>query len=790
MKKHLLQICWISILAMASIVSNAQTVTNLYHTNRVFKPIEFTNMGSSITAFEAYTMIHRLTTVVGPTNIIVNTNNTYAREYEAVAWGYSTPGSAWAAVISNKTTYYQTYSSNTYDNAGWIKGTRQAYGDWGAYLWLLQNTVEFKTSPTNYWVSPNNVTSYITKVMVGSIGDYPPMTNVVDVGPTNWASITNYPGTGMATDVVYRGDYTAYYQVINPLLVPDYDHNRVIDGRDRSKAIQNEVFHFWKNDDDDAGDVDGNDIPGDGTADSSDMAVDGTRDLIDWFPVYLDLKPTLEAFEGLGYKYVLATLETNEFNVIFSELKPWESGNYLTDLSNANATVSAVVHTINSNGYQLTTAFLDGIMNDDKGIILVEGRYSTSQPLQLWILDLTNGIVLTKDLPLQISGVEEMYRWINLRHVTGGSETRATDTTEPANYPDSLCNGKQVVFVHGFSSSEEGARGWNAEVFKRLYWSGSRAMYTAVTWFGDETPGILPPGAYYHADVINAFQTASNLASAIAALPGQKYLAAHSLGNMVASSAIVDHGLNPTRYFMIDAAVAMEAYKSSERHANEMVCSTWLAYSNRLWSSEWYNLFDSPDGRHNLTWRGRFGNIAQAINYYSSGEDVLNNNDPPEDLVIPGTEKAWAFQEEVKGGVLPAILIGVDSHGGWGFNSTHYYWVHFPEDTDGITADELRLHSFFKPFYRDDLYATNGSAVASSYEVRSKLLAEALPATSRAMGRNRLNDWGDSRNADLMTLNTGWPRANENWLHSDFKNVAFSYVHQFFEDMVAEGGLQ
>ena len=85
-------------------------------------------------------------------------------------------------------------------------------------------------------------------------------------------------------------------------------------------------------------------------------------------------------------------------------------------------------------------------------------------------------------MPLSIDGVEKMVRWINLRHVTGGSETRATDTAEPPNYPDALSNGKQFVFVHGYNSSESGARGWNAEVFKRLYWSGSRAMFTAVTW--------------------------------------------------------------------------------------------------------------------------------------------------------------------------------------------------------------------------------------------------------------------------------------------------------------------
>ena len=141
---------------------------------------------------------------------------------------------------------------------------------------------------------------------------------------------------------------------------------------------------------------------------------------------------------------------------------------------------------------------------------------------------------------------------------------------------------------------------------------------------------------------------------------------------------------------------------------------------------------------------------------------------------------------------MPEILVGVDSHGGWGFNTEYYWRVHFPEDTEEITPEDLRQHSFFKPFCITDLYSTNGSAVAENIDVRRKLLAEALPATSRATGRNRQNDWGDSRNADLMTLKTSWPaeRSNGNWLHGDFKDVAYPFVHQFYEDMVSTGGLQ
>lgn len=404
-----------------------------------------------------------------------------------------------------------------------------------------------------------------------------------------------------------------------------------------------------------------------------------------------------------------------------------------------------------------------------------------------------------------------VYRWINLRHVTGGVETRVTDTSEPGNYPDAESNGKQFVFVHGFNSSEEGARGWNAEVFKRLYQSGSRAMFTAVTWEGDETPGILPPGAYYHADVINAFQTASALASQVAALPGEKYVAAHSLGNMVASSAIVDHGLNLTRYFMINAAVAMEAYVPTFQYPEEIAISPWLDYTNRAWASEWHKLFGGSDGRNALTWRNRFGDIPQALNYYSSGEDILNNNMSGGSVsLFSAPEKIWVFQEQVKGGILPEMLIGVDSQGGWGFNGEYSTGVYDPSNDVFVTATTpaqaallpdymLRSHSFFKPFYNMGIYGTNGSAIAAATEVQGKVLAEGVPSTSRAAGRNPMTGFGvgGEGNVDLVPKKTGWPDElktddfpDGRWRHSDFKTVAYTYCHLFYEDIVSQGGLQ
>ena len=44
------------------------------------------------------------------------------------------------------------YLGKTFDNVGWVRGTKSVNGEWGAYLWVLQNRIVFKSSGTNRWV--------------------------------------------------------------------------------------------------------------------------------------------------------------------------------------------------------------------------------------------------------------------------------------------------------------------------------------------------------------------------------------------------------------------------------------------------------------------------------------------------------------------------------------------------------------------------------------------------------------------------------------------------------------
>ena len=331
-------------------------------------------------------------------------------------------------------------------------------------------------------------------------------------------------------------------------------------------------------------------------------------------------------------------------------------------------------------------------------------------------------------------------------------------------------------------------------------------MFTAVDWEGNEDPAgfVLPSGAFYHLDVQNAFSNAPCFAANVAALPGQKYVIAHSLGNMMVSSAIKDFGLVVNRYFMLDAAVAIEAYNSIQLSKENMRPLIWREYAEFLWSSEWHVLWNTGvgDSRTNLTWRNRFGDIPNTVNYYSSGEDVLKNSssNPPFEG-WPQAEGAWYYQEFIKGEVQGDLLPYLACHGGWGFNSS------YNQDDGGfmpasvanaeVTPDMIRTNSFFRPFYDSRLYATNpaGSILASDPVVRAKLLAEAIPALSFATGSNSIsNRFGFGANLDMngdfKTKGMNWPRPNKNWEHSDYRVVAYSYNYGLYDDIKDRGDLK
>ena len=643
--------------------------------------------------------------------------------------------------------------------------------------------------------------------------------------------------------------------VLDEKLLVDLSRNGEILANSSDISTPEHPWRFWVNDDLDHGDVGGGDsnLPGQiGAPNSIDAQVNGRMDLIDFFPLALDLYVALQELPPSdGYEYRL-THEDGSVNFVYTDLQRTDALQYLTNPDsysygvafNKRAFEADTIHISASHGIVLEQEFLSRILaNGLKGVLLIEARNASSKPLFLEIWH--HGRKWTEmPLYLSLSGVESMYRWINLRQafaVAGETQPaidRASDSSsqQPSNFPDLESNEKQLIYLHGFNVSERQSRSEISEAFKRLWQSGSRAMFTGVSWYGSQgaTTPVYGARLDYYSNVRNAFLTAPHLKNAVAELPGtHKFITAHSLGNMVVSSAIVDHNMSVEKYFALEAAVPMEAYSGTIEHLS-MVNPTeslsfygWINYDRRLWASDWNKLFSpangfADDGRYSLTWRDRFGAIPNMYNFHSTGEEVLKNSQGT--VPSPGVEYIWVYQEMKKGsGLLDALAFFglIDSHPQAGWDINYAWFVLQPggplapggsllprapaqATPSDLTDAALRSEPFFRRF-RDNRLTDPvlGSDAAREMQVRAEVLGTGIPALSYATGANQLAAIGVLRNFDLNSLNsnngfqTGWPASrlanpdeSTRWLHSDLKDVAYPYNHKMHDKIVDLGGLR
>ena len=613
-----------------------------------------------------------------------------------------------------------------------------------------------------------------------------------------------------------------------------------------------QAFHFWINDDDDDGDTYGTDIPGQpgtGAANGTSTVganystsndgggngtgrVDGVRDLVDFFPVYLDIKQLLAVLppsDTVKYKvkHAEGALNFVESNLTRAHALDYQrpaaspaGSGWLTTgfgIQLRQAPGEAQTQRMSVTGVTLSPEFIDAIQNHDGGVILVEGRAPTTQPLVLSVEKPDGTVIAHISLPISISPVENMYRRLNLREGPD-APTDAPDASSPGlvgqrrdtglptsmggppNLPDTGDDQPWFIFVAGSNVGGQNFRGWQSEVFKRMYWSHSHARFVGVSWFGDPYSNgniIGHDFVYdYHMTIRNTFTTAPKLAEKLNALSGSKTIAGHSAACVLISSAVADFGLQVNNACLLDAALAREAFDGPVPGDSQgMTPDAWLGYNPQLWASYWFTQFPSTDARSGLTWRHRFDGAASVVqNFYSSTEEVL--------AAFPGTpgqaawenvkdyftgqgtgSYVWVVQEKTKGNLwsLLDVVNAGSTYGGWGFNTTDplsasdpVYYDLYP-NTSGVPTRQvksqlavpasavlrrtpvfdpgwgnpqaggtrlvdtsiLRGPGWIRQLYDTTTDTTTGSTTAAAFEHRSRLLAEAIPALSLPMGANR-----------------------------------------------------
>lgn len=611
--------------------------------------------------------------------------------------------------------------------------------------------------------------------------------------------------------------------------IPDWDRDGSITEADRGKATEDQPWFWWINDDDsDAAEPHFGDVPEQGI-DNADQFVNGPRDLVDYFPVRLDIKALLEVFPPGDNEYRLIHANGAINFVEMPDIQPDSgrigngAGSFLANEAVAlDALTAPHKSTGGAEGGLIGEDFLVACQNG-AGVLLLEGIAGANQPLELLISTKpgqgTSNLqkkqrVKAKALRLEILACEQLIWRGDIRPAAYGNEVGEVQQPPDARWRSQLKD-RWFVFCHGYNVSAEAARGWNTQVFKRLRQYGSDAKFVGISWEGNQgqineaipfAGGATPD--YWH-NVCNAFQSSQALATMVNGLGvGGKVIAGHSLGNMLVSSAICDRGLTSDQYFMLNAAVAREAYSATHINGDRYLVRnpSWSDYDGdtRLWSSDWWSIFPTNDGRYDLKWRGRFGTLSTHTNphnYCSTGEEVLMKADGTEptipEMIING-QRAWVKQEMGKGSRLKQVTAGVHtSNGGWAFNG---FW----NGTPPATNPPLIANPFFKPFseFFDEngqnpqtVHGGTGSNLASQFALRAFMLAHDVPAVSNPAGsdfidfnQNQDFDDDDAKNADMMNMRSGgW---GGDWKHSDLKNQKVDRVFKLYEDMVTKGNLK
>ena len=648
----------------------------------------------------------------------------------------------------------------------------------------------------------------------------------------------------------------AKFTVVEMDLIPDYDRDHKIDDKDVKKVAAKQMFYWWLNDDADDGDCancfadKGTEIPGAGPISKKNKdngSVDGRTDLLDFFPLWTKLGHALDFCSKTESDKVSENLLTIQFShkglgFVMTRLDVGSAGNYLVQDSraireginmltpHADYLYEATVHKKGSEEFD--SYYLDLIKENGSksGILIVEGVDKT-QDVRLELCR-NKKPVLSVPFRCSIQSVLDMMNRIDLF----GDEPVFTEmkikdkTFAPLD--------KDVLYLHGFKVSQVNALGWHADAFKRLHQSGSEARFTGISW-----PGIVEDGArtglYYHRCANNAFITAKRLAEFLSTelagkLRSSTLYMAHSLGNMVVSSAIQDHNLSATQYFMLNGAVASEAYDESrysplKGEAQRLIYLPWRqgkefhsGYPEESYCSAWHRLFEGDQteagkSRARLTWTGRFSDVAkrtEMINYYSLGDEVFELND--EDRVdqleggklpwldrvsFDGSQYCWQKQEMGKG--VPGINFLKDSDmAGWGFNANgNEILAKYSEDKRMYRRDlawklanrpETVVAFKYIPVFKcnpGDVFGGDGGALS---DLRiNELLCCAIPAISTAMGRT--TDVKSVVSVDMSESQSGWGRDNtygKRWLHCDLKDMAYFYEAALWDDFVNRGKLK
>ena len=435
----------------------------------------------------------------------------------------------------------------------------------------------------------------------------------------------------------------------------DTDNNLILDANDETNEDASPAgtrgFTFWVN-------------PA-----APNNAIDGPRDLENFASLRVQLstvRPILngQTESGLppGYGYFI------EFDPVISAPgspsinlfpKIGTDRQYLQNVSTADTQAQTrLVQTVRVGAAPLNVT----TFNSSVAEFLIEGLTMGDGRLRLTLRD-PGGVVLAEDRTyVRLRPLSELYQTANFRPVTpqGGAPAASSFTNR-------LTKPNVAVFLHGYTVTEDDAPNWFATVFRRLYWQGITNPagvfdFIGLTWRSDQEDfSLAGQNLQYNANVFNALWIGSAVGAFLRDLgtaQREVHVLAHSLGNMVVSSAIKETpSLGLGTYLMLQAAVSANALDPAVPDDHTLI--SWatpdgypldlttnvLGFTVPRWSqfsTRWTQ--ESSWGPDHNPWRGflfiaaneRASRVRRRVNTYSAADCVIGRNGA----------QAWWFNQE------------------------------------------------------------------------------------------------------------------------------------------------
>jgi hypothetical protein len=371
-------------------------------------------------------------------------------------------------------------------------------------------------------------------------------------------------------------------------LAVDNNRDGAIDfGNAADKTEETKPYTFWINNDYD--DSEG-DHPDGSTANYSDNSINGIRDLEDFTRLHLDIYSIREMLKDDDLDIALKFEDTAGSS---PSIKLWEATDitygdesYLEGIDIAEDQLSRLYlgEVTSSQPLVIPQEFWDNlIFSDDPAYLLYEGSGIGKGKLTIELQKDGQALGDGPFVWLELKDIQSMYERAEATPNSLGDPYNEQEIGDPqvpsigwvakpdgfpfqAAWDEDPDNQNYIVFVHGWRMSYLGARNYAENFYKRMWHRGYKGRFASYRWHTYWNDDFVTSNlvldlieawlSKYNESEYRAWKYGEGLKGFVESLPNgyDKHIAAHSMGNIVASSAI-DQGLNVVNYALLQAAI-------------------------------------------------------------------------------------------------------------------------------------------------------------------------------------------------------------------------------------------